>query len=47
MFLSLSPPTAALLGALLLAEPVSFGLLAGLAAVVAGLVLAHREGAAG
>lgn len=47
VFLSLSPPTAALLGALLLAEPVSFGLLAGLAAVVAGLVLAHREGAAG
>lgn len=47
VFLSLSPPTAALLGALLLAEPVSFGLLAGLAAVVAGLVLAHREGTAG
>ena len=47
VFLSLSPPTAALLGALLLAEPVSFGLLTGLAAVVAGLVLAHREGLAG
>ena len=45
VFLSLSPPTAALLGALLLAEPVSFGLLAGLATVVVGLVLAHRDGA--
>jgi drug/metabolite transporter (DMT)-like permease len=42
VFLSLSPVTAAVLGALLLAEPVSPAALIGLAAVAAGLVLAHR-----
>lgn len=42
VFLSLSPITAALLGALLLGEAVSPLTLAGLAAVVAGLVVALR-----
>jgi drug/metabolite transporter (DMT)-like permease len=42
VFLSLSPVTAALLGALLLAEPVSTRALFALACVVAGLWLAHR-----
>ncbi|MBU2090637.1 MAG: DMT family transporter, partial [Alphaproteobacteria bacterium] len=42
VFLSLSPPTAALLGILLLGEPVTLSLLAGIAAIVAGIVLAHR-----
>jgi drug/metabolite transporter (DMT)-like permease len=40
--LGLSPITAAILGALLLAEPVSSGAAVGLAAVVLGLVIAHR-----
>jgi drug/metabolite transporter (DMT)-like permease len=42
VFLSLSPVTAAVLGALLLSEPVSPGALTGLVGVAAGLVLAHR-----
>lgn len=42
VFLSLSPPTAALLGVWLLGEPLTPSLLAGLAAIVAGIVLAHR-----
>ena len=42
VFLALSPVTAALLGALLLGERVTGGALLGLAAVAAGLVLAHR-----
>ena len=42
VFLSLSPVTAALLGALLLAEPVSPGAVLGLIGVALGLVLAHR-----
>lgn len=42
VFLSLSPITAAFFGALLLGEPLTMPLLAGLAAVVAGLWLAHR-----
>lgn len=42
IFLGLSPVAAALFGALLLAEPVTWPLLAGLAAVLAGLWLAHR-----
>jgi drug/metabolite transporter (DMT)-like permease len=42
VFLSLSPITAALLGALLLAEPMSPGVLLALACVVLGLWLAHR-----
>lgn len=41
VFLSLSPVTAAALGALLLAEPISLRLLAALALVVAGLIVAH------
>jgi len=40
--LGLSPITAALLGGLLLAEPVSGGTALGLAGVVLGLALAHR-----
>jgi len=40
--LGLSPITAAVLGALLLAEPVSPGALLGLAGVLLGLALAHR-----
>ena len=43
VFLSLSPITAAVLGALLLGEPVSATMLAGLACVMAGLWLANRE----
>ncbi len=42
MFLALSPITAALLGWLFLSEPVTPGLVAGLLAVAAGLILAHR-----
>ncbi len=42
VFLSLSPVTAAGLGALVLAEPVSRGVLLALACVVVGLWLAHR-----
>lgn len=42
VFLSLSPVTAAALGALLLAEPVSAAALLALACVAAGLWLAHR-----
>jgi drug/metabolite transporter (DMT)-like permease len=42
VFLSLSPITAALLGWLLLAEPISATMLAGLGCVVAGLWLATR-----
>ena len=42
VFLALSPPTAALLGIGLLGEPLTPALLAGLAAIVAGIVLAHR-----
>jgi len=42
VFLSLSPVTAAVLGTLLLSEPVSPGALIGLIGVAAGLVLAHR-----
>jgi drug/metabolite transporter (DMT)-like permease len=42
VFLSLSPVTAALLGALLLAEPLRWMLLAGLGCVVAGIWLAFR-----
>ncbi|NKB57487.1 MAG: EamA family transporter [Alphaproteobacteria bacterium] len=43
VFLSLSPITATILGALVLSEPVSAYFLAGLAAVALGLVIAHRE----
>ena len=43
VFLALSPITAALLGAALLAEPVSIPTVLGLACVVLGLWLAHRE----
>lgn len=43
VFLALSPITAALLGAALLAEPLSIPTLVGLACVVLGLWLAHRE----
>ena len=43
VFLSLSPVTAAVLGALFLAEPVSAGALLALACVAAGLWLAHRD----
>jgi len=42
VFLSLSPITAALLGVSLLGEPFTFGVLIGLAGVVAGLWLATR-----
>lgn len=42
VFLALSPVTAALLGALLLGEPISAGALGGLAGVAAGLWLACR-----
>lgn len=42
VFLALGPPTAALLGALLLSEPVPATLLAGLGCVAVGLVLANR-----
>ena len=43
VFLSLSPITSAVAGALLLAEPVSSFFLTGLACVVLGLWLAHRQ----
>jgi drug/metabolite transporter (DMT)-like permease len=43
VFLALSPITATLLGALALGEPVSSQLVAGLACVVLGLWVAHRE----
>lgn len=42
VFLSLSPVTAATLGAVLLGEPISTTTLAGIACVTAGLWLAHR-----
>ena len=42
VFLSLSPVTASLLGALLLSEPATAASLAGLACVVAGIWIAHR-----
>jgi drug/metabolite transporter (DMT)-like permease len=42
VFLSLSPVTAALLGALLLSEPVSPGATLGFIGVALGLILAHR-----
>lgn len=42
MFLALSPVTAAILGALLLAEPVSTRAVLALACVIAGFWLAHR-----
>jgi drug/metabolite transporter (DMT)-like permease len=45
VFLSLSPVTAVVLGALLLAEPISPGALLGLVGVGLGLVLAHRPDA--
>lgn len=43
LFLSLSPVTATAFGILLLGEPASAGLFIGLAAVLAGLALAHWE----
>lgn len=43
VFLALGPPTASLLGALLLAEPVSATLVAGLGCVAVGLAMANRE----
>lgn len=43
VFLSLSPVTAALLGVLLLGEPLTWGVLAGIAAVVGGLWVATRD----
>jgi drug/metabolite transporter (DMT)-like permease len=43
VFLALSPVTAAALGALLLAEPVTPGLAAGVVSVAAGLWLATRS----
>jgi drug/metabolite transporter (DMT)-like permease len=43
VFLSLSPVTAAVLGTMFLAEPVSAGALLALACVAAGLWLAHRD----
>lgn len=43
VFLALSPVTAAALGAALLGEPVTLLLVLGLAAVVLGLCLAHRQ----
>lgn len=46
VFLGLSPVTAALLGALLLAEPLTIPLLLGLAVLLTGLWLAHRPDAA-
>ena len=46
IFLSLSPVTAAILGVALLGENLTLGMLVGLAAVVAGLWIATRLGAA-
>lgn len=43
VFLALSPVTAAVLGAVLLSEPVTLGLLLGIACIAAGLLLAHRR----
>ena len=43
VFLSLSPVTATILGALILSEPVTATFLFGLAAVAFGLIVAHRE----
>jgi drug/metabolite transporter (DMT)-like permease len=43
VFLSLSPVTASLLGALILSEPFTLGVLLGLAGVVSGLLLATRS----
>ena len=45
VFLSLSPVTASLLGALILSEPFTLGVLIGLAGVVGGLWLATRPSA--
>jgi len=45
VFLSLSPVTASLLGALILSEPFTLGVLVGLAGVVGGLWLATRPSA--
>jgi drug/metabolite transporter (DMT)-like permease len=45
VFLSLSPITAAVLGAALLGEPVSVPVVLGLVCVVAGIVLAYRPDA--
>ncbi len=42
VFLGLSPITAALLGTLLLGEPLTLAVLAGLGFVVVGLIVAHR-----
>lgn len=42
VFLALSPPTAAVLGGLLLGEPITLAVLLGVALVAAGLWLAHR-----
>ena len=44
IFMALSPMTATALGALLLSEPVTPLFLTGLAAVAAGLVIAHWPG---
>jgi len=44
VFLSLSPVTAAVLGVTLLGEPVTLGMMAGVACVAAGLWVANREG---
>ncbi len=46
IFMALSPMTATALGALLLSEPITPLFLTGLAAVAAGLVIAHWPGAA-
>ena len=43
VFLSLSPGTATILGALILSETVTATFLFGLAAVAFGLIVAHRE----
>ncbi len=43
VFLALSPITAAVLGAVILGEPLSAGAVVGLAGVTLGLLLAHRE----
>ena len=43
VFLSLSPVTATILGALILSETVTATFLFGLAAVAFGLIVAHRE----
>jgi drug/metabolite transporter (DMT)-like permease len=43
VFLSLSPVTAAVLGVMLLGEPVTIGMMAGVMCVAAGLWVANRE----